>query len=454
MWFSPIGWLDSLVPLLEFLIRERPPSWADTAAIPWSIWKLLVDAWPDGAFYKSPAIQRIAARMFVLIQSYVSAAADFLADGTRPDGVGGGNEVVGAAAGGSGSGRGSVGSGRGNAAGGRQRRGTGGRMGGGGSSQSSGSGRMIDLMPRILDRLMVCQGTMMSHLTYLGWPPAEVTRPTVRELYNHPAVIGAALQLIAAACVDMYGTFKQQQQQWRQQKAALKAAAAKGKKKLEGGGGVAAAAGGETALLKLNLPADHAEAGALAGWEQGLEPWRREDEVWLPGEDWTLAARFCQQGMVVLRNHCMTMLQPDSWEPATVVVMEKTSGDILLVHLAKLPVMKLLLEAVFLLQATAPGLGVHLELGRLLFMAVRDNPAAARELLRQRGLLLLQAMQLMDPDGDQDEEEEGRLLGSTRGKPKQMPGGGMDWLQSLVALAAGCSKLRGGGLKMREGAWG
>ena len=252
----------------------------------------------------------------------------------------------------------------------------------------------------------------------------------------------------------MHATFKQQQHKWRQQKAALKAAAAarnaveaKGKKQREGGGGeaeTAAAVAEANALLKLNLPPDHAEAGAPGGWEQGLDPWRREDQVWLPREDWTLAARFCQQAEVLLRNHCMTMLQPDSWEPRTVVLMGKTSDEILLPHLAKLPVMKLMLEAVFLLQATAPGPGVHLELGRVLFMAVRDNPVAARELLRQRGLLLLQAMQLMDPDGGEEEEGEGRLLGLTRDKPKQTPGGGMDWLQSLVALAAGCSKLRGG----------
>ena len=154
IWSFVSGWLDSLAPLLEWLIRERPPSWADLASTPWNIWKLLVEAWPDGALYKSPAIQRIAARMFVLMQSYTSAAAEFLADGTRPDGVGGGNEV--ATAGTSGG------------AGGRS--GAGGPRGGG---RSSGSGRMIDIMPRVLDRLIVCQGMMLNELTYLGWPPPQ-----------------------------------------------------------------------------------------------------------------------------------------------------------------------------------------------------------------------------------------------------------------------------------------
>ena len=302
----------------------------------------------------------------------------------------------------------------------------------------SGSGRKIDLMPRVLDRLMVCQAMMLSDLTYFGsWPPPEVTRAKFRELCNHPAVIGAGLQLLAAACVDMHGTFKQQQQKWRQQKAALKAAAAG--KDAAGGKGKKKRRGAEAnPLLKLNLPPDHAEAGVSAGWEQGLGPWRREHRDWVPGEGWTLAAGLCGQAEVLFRNHYVAMLHPDSWEPRTVVLMEKTSDEILSVHLARLPVMKLLLEVVFLLQATAPGVGVHLEVGRVLFMTVRDNPVAARELLRQRGLLLLQAMQLMDPEGEEEEQERGLYF--NREKARQMPGGGMDWLESLVASAAECSK--------------
>jgi hypothetical protein len=261
---------------------------------------------------------------------------------------------------------------------------------------------------------------MINELTSLVWPPPEAVRPALQELFNHSAVISAALQLLASACVDMLGTFKQQQQKWRQQKAALKAAAAardaavdgKGRKKRDGvdegaeGAAAAAALAKAGPLLKLTIPADHADAGLPAGWEQGLEPWRRQSEPKAVGPDWTLAALFCQHAIALLKSHYIRMLKPDSWEPATVFLNEKDTDEVLSVHLAKLPVMRLLLEAVLLLQATAPGSGVHEELGLVLYMAVQDAPVAAREQLRQRGLLLLlQGLQLLDPEGGDEGDE-------------------------------------------------
>jgi hypothetical protein len=272
--------------------------------------------------------------MFVLIQSYLAAATDFLADVA---GRGGG-----------------AGSGGGGGRGGRHR-----------SSAIETDGNM-DRMKRILDRLMVTQGIMLDELTSLGWPPPEAVRPVFQELYNHPAVIGGALQLIAAACVDMQGTFKQQQQKWRQQKAALKAAAAAaaaaaardGKKKRgEGGATAAAPLSDHSPLLKLTIPADHADAGVPAGWEQGLEPWRREDEDGVPEADWTLAARLCHQAEVLLRNHYRKLLQAGRWDHQTVIAIEKETDELLSVHVAKLPVMKLLLEAVFCCKQRRRNLG-------------------------------------------------------------------------------------------------
>jgi hypothetical protein len=299
---------------------------------------------------------------------------------------------------------------------------------------------------------------MLDELATSAWPPPEAVQPVLRELYNHPAVIGATLQLIAVACVDMHATFKQQQQKWRQQKARLKAtisaeegaaADGKGKKKRGEGSSDAVAAATVAALaeasplLKLRIPLDHTDAGVPAGWEQGLEPWRREDLDIVPGPQWTLAARVCYQAEAILRNHYLLMMQPDSWESVTHFLTFKESEELLSVHLSRLPVMKMLLETVFLLQATAPAVGVHVEVGQVLSMAVRDSPAEARELLRQRGLLLLQAMQLLNPDRG-DEEEEGSQLWRQRlgmdNKPSSLVGEGFDWMESLIIAATGASE--------------
>jgi hypothetical protein len=82
-------------------------------------------------------------------------------------------------------------------------------------------------------------------------------------------------------------------------------------------------------------------------------------------------------------------------------------------------------------------------------MAVRDAPAEAQELLRQRGLLLLQGLQLGDPEGGEDEEEGGEMVAATvagGGKPSNMLGQGLDWMASVISAAAEASECYPGGL--------
>ena len=219
-------------------------------------------------------------------------------------------------------------------------------------------------------------------------------RQVLHTMCTSPELPRAALQALAAACVDMQEKFKakaieqqqlkrkshkqhqrQRQQQQHPQQQPLQAPTQMAVNPI---------------LMEMAVPADHEGSGLLPGWENGLS------RTTFPGVfQISPQAYVCMVAEFALRRHlgvislgANELEESQSKGVATIPSPVRCLGG-----------MKLLLEAALLLQGVEPEAGAHHELQVLLNMVIALAPREeVVALLRERGGLIMQAVRVTEPE--------------------------------------------------------
>ena len=378
-----LGWLSSAPGVLSWYITERPCGWSHCAAYVWCIWSFVVKRWPVEKLFNIPVFQQTTLRMLNLAQQY-QAAADSLAHDCQ---------VYGHM---------------------RQPR--------------ARSDDMLPVVEGLSFTLLVAQQYVLSHAMSINGNACVAARQVLRTLCTSSEFPRAALQALAAACVDLQAEFKAEAQhqqhlmkknhkQPRQQHPQQKPLQAPTQTVVN------------HILLEMAIPADHGGVGLLSGWEDGLS------------KSPCAAARIsrqaygCMVAELALRGH-LKLISPRIDE------LEKSQcrgAALIQSPVCCLGGMKLLLEAALLLQGTEPEAGMHHELQvllhRVIGLAPKEDVVA---LLRERGGLIMQAVRVTEPEeflyGILAEaipwrEREVNWAGLGRGEVVRY-----DWMETLKAL--------------------
>ena len=275
------------------------------------------------------------------------------------------------------------------------------------------AGSTMDFAVKLHSELIQVQLNLLTELVsqQLVPPLDSVLRP----LYTSMEVPACALQLIVAACVDLYKVYKDKAAQQQQLKTKNKKKAAEAKVAVN------------PVLLKIVVPADHEEVGVPSGWEKGILSVFGRERAGMSSP-----ANICEIMEIAVRNHLIVGKQD-----ASAAALQQSASP--WVPVCGVGVMKLVLEATLLLQGTEPEAGVHHELQNLLHMMIKR---AAREdvvvLLRERGELLMQAATLTAPEGwvlgecsDSVPARDRDRMRVERGNVQELA---FDWLDTLMCL--------------------
>ena len=275
--------------------------------------------------------------------------------------------------------------------------------------------------------LLRAQFMVLMQLVSMPWPEMEPMHSVFRKLYTSSEVPIAALQLLAGACQDLQRVYKDM---------ARKQQLLKRKKKQQSGQQVAL----NPLLLKLTVPADHVNVGVPPGWEDGaVKPLGFMD---LHTFETSPQAYVCQLMELIIRNHVLAHVTDN---PLSGVMWLKPSQKTGAAQssVCRPEVVKLLLEAALLLQATEPEAGLHHELQHILNVLVREaSKEDALVLLRERGGLLMQAATLstaeewvMEGGGQESIPWEKKQKRQQEGGVGDSPMVTFDWMSTLVAIS-------------------
>ena len=241
---------------------------------------------------------------------------------------------------------------------------------------------ILPQVERLVGSLLGPQLTLMYHTVGSNQQGPPASQNVLRTVYTSSELPTAAMQTLAAACVDMQAKYKakaREQQRLKRKK----------HKQQQQSQSQQLGAAVNRMLLELVVPGDHAELELLPGWKAGV------GAITFPDIQISPEAYVCTCAEVAIRLHLEKVCSAgEEVEEQQLQRLACTQSPV-----CCLDGMKLLLEAALLLQGVEPEAGAHHELqvlvNRVIFLAPKEDVVA---LLRERGGLIMQAVRVTEPE--------------------------------------------------------